>query len=210
MSQLSYLHSVQTPPPHAPLEPEPLDRDLATLVAANLSRLRALRRLSLDALGRKAGVSRAMLAQIESGRSVPTIRILQRIATALQVSVPAFLRDLSTAGIQEIRAASTPRLISASGKLSIRALYPQQRQLRSDLHEVRLAAGASETLATLLPGTAKNVVLVQGQLEVTVAGQASLLGQGDALFFDADQAHNYRNPGAVEVLAYVVTHHPEA
>jgi DNA-binding Lrp family transcriptional regulator len=32
--------------------------------------------LSLDALARQCGVSRAMLAQIESGRSVPSIKVL--------------------------------------------------------------------------------------------------------------------------------------
>ena len=41
-------------------------------VAHNLLRLRGKRNLSLDALARISGVSRAMLAQIESGRSVPS------------------------------------------------------------------------------------------------------------------------------------------
>ena len=45
-------------------------------VASNLLRLRAKRNLSLDGLARLCGVSRTMLAQIESGRSVPSIKVL--------------------------------------------------------------------------------------------------------------------------------------
>jgi DNA-binding XRE family transcriptional regulator len=48
-------------------------------VGVNLARLRAERQLSLDALARASGVSRAMLAQIESARSVPSIKVLCRL-----------------------------------------------------------------------------------------------------------------------------------
>src|SRR5471030_1385669 len=71
---------------------------LEYLVGVNLARLRAERQLSLDALARASGVSRAMLAQIESGRSVPSIKVLHKIASALKVSVAAFLRRHATNG----------------------------------------------------------------------------------------------------------------
>ena len=51
---------------------------LEQVVGVNLARLRAERQLSLDALARLSGVSRAMLAQIESARSVPSIRCSAR------------------------------------------------------------------------------------------------------------------------------------
>ena len=57
-------------------------------VASNLLRLRAKRNLSLDGLARLCGVSRTMLAQIESGRSVPSIKVLCKIAQGvLEISV---------------------------------------------------------------------------------------------------------------------------
>ena len=55
----------------------PDDDGIGQRVANNLQRLRAKRQLSLDALARASGVSRAMLSQIESGRSVPPIRVLR-------------------------------------------------------------------------------------------------------------------------------------
>lgn len=68
-------------------EPDPIGQR----VASNLQRLRSKRLLSLDGLARSCGVSRAMLAQIETGRSVPSIKVLCKIAKGLKVSVAAFL-----------------------------------------------------------------------------------------------------------------------
>ncbi|NMM28569.1 MAG: helix-turn-helix domain-containing protein [Glaciimonas sp.] len=213
MSQLSSntnLHAIAQAATFVELQSGDQDSDIAHLVAVNLARLRSLRHLSLDALARISGVSRAMLAQIESGRSVPSIRVLCRIASALQVSVPAFLRDFAMNGMELLPAHASKRLVSANGRFSSRSLLPAQRQQRVEFHEIRLQPGSIECLNSLLPGTFRNLVVSQGMLEVRANEQTQLLGPGDAIFFDADQAHSYRNPGDTEGLAYVVTHHPEA
>ncbi|MGZ3158766.1 MAG: helix-turn-helix domain-containing protein [Burkholderiaceae bacterium] len=189
---------------------EDLDNDIEHLVAANLARLRSLRHLSLDALARLSGVSRAMLAQVESGRSVPSIRVLHRVASALQVSVSAFLRDFAVDGMELLPAHASQRLVNADGSVASRSLFPAQRQLRAEFHEIRMQPASVEHLHPLLPGTCKNLVVSHGTLEIRANDQIQLLGPDDAIFFDADQSHSYRNPGNTEVLAYAVTHHPEA
>jgi transcriptional regulator with XRE-family HTH domain len=183
--------------------------DIENIVASNLSRLRALQHLSLDALARKSGVSRAMLAQIESSRSVPTIRVLQRVATALQVSVAAFLRNFAPQGIAVLPLHESPRLVSGNGHFSSRSLHPGGER-RFEFHELKLDAIATEHLNTALPGTQKNLVVTHGTLEIQINEQRQLLGTGDAIFFDADQSHSYRNPANAAAVAYVVTQYPEA
>jgi len=213
MSQLvaiHHLHAADQAAALAELAPDNLDNDIEHLVAANLARLRSLRHLSLDALARLSGVSRAMLAQIESGRSVPSIRVLHRIASALQVSVPAFLRDFAMNGVELLPAHTSKRLVSANGSFASRSLFPAQRLQRAEFHEIRLQPRAIEYLNARVPGTYKNLVLSQGTLEIRANEQTHFLGPGDAIFFDADQSHSYHNPRDTEALAYVVTHHPEA
>src|SRR6218665_3503529 len=51
----------------------------------NLRRLRTRRGYSLDRLAKVSGVSRAMLGQIETGKSSPTLNVLAKIAAALEV-----------------------------------------------------------------------------------------------------------------------------
>ena len=100
---MNYLHTV----PDLPELPPPAkdcntgdDDAIGQCVALNLQRLRSKRYLSLDALARASGVSRAMLAQIESGRSVPSIKVLCKIAKGLKVSVAAFLENRAFEGVE--------------------------------------------------------------------------------------------------------------
>jgi DNA-binding XRE family transcriptional regulator len=59
--------------------------ELPTIVGKNLRRLRTRRGHSLERLAKLSGVSRAMLGQIETGKSTPTISLLWKVATALDV-----------------------------------------------------------------------------------------------------------------------------
>ena len=178
---------------------------LEQLVGVNLARLRAERQLSLDALARASGVSRAMLAQIESARSVPSIKVLCKIASALKVSVAAFLRSHATNGIEHLPAERAVRVVSSNGRFSARALYPQAQPVAAEFHELRVAPLHTEQGVARAPGTTVNLVVSEGALEIGVNEIKQLLATGDAIVFDADQPHTLRNPGNTEARAFSVT-----
>lgn len=178
---------------------------LEHLVGVNLARLRAERQLSLDALARASGVSRAMLAQIESARSVPSIKVLSKIAVALKVSVAAFLRRHAVNGFEHLPANRARRVVSADGGYAERALYPEGDPVGTEFHELRIAPLHTEHGTRRLPGTLVNLVVSVGTLELSVHDQRQLLATGDAIVFDADQPHSLRNPGDTEARAFRVT-----
>jgi transcriptional regulator with XRE-family HTH domain len=188
----------------SPRSAEPFDA-LEHLVGVNLARLRAERQLSLDALARASGVSRAMLAQIESARSVPSIKVLCKVAAALKVSVAAFLRRHATNGFEHLPAERSSRVVSANGRYSSRPLYPDTEPTAAEFHELRIAPLHTETGLRRAPGTTVNLVVSEGTLEVSVHDQRQLLATGDAIVFDADQPHSLRNPGDTEARAFRVT-----
>src|ERR1700744_6594112 len=103
-------------------------------VGVNLARLRAERQLSLDALARASGVSRAMLAQIESARSVPAIKVLCKVASALKVSVAAFLVRHATNCVEHWPAERASRLVSSNGRYSARPLDPDAEKHAAEFH----------------------------------------------------------------------------
>jgi transcriptional regulator with XRE-family HTH domain len=183
---------------------EPFD-SLERLVGINLARLRAERQLSLDALARVSGVSRAMLAQIESSRSVPSIKVLCKVAAALKVSVAAFLRRHATNGFEHLPADLSKRTVSANGCFSARPLFPDDEPTAAEFHELRIAALHTEPGTIRPPGTKVNLVVSDGTLEVSVHDRRQLLATGDAIVFDADQPHSLRNPGDTEARAFRVT-----
>ena len=56
-----------------------------------LQRLRMARKLSRSALAKEAGITGTYVAKLERGGSDPTIGVLKRLATALDVPVTALL-----------------------------------------------------------------------------------------------------------------------
>jgi len=185
-----------------------VETDISAAVADNLARRRAERGLSLAKLAEASGVSRAMLNQIERGRSVPTIGVLWKIATALEVPFSALLEGPAEAATVVLRAERAWTLQAQGGAFASRALFPLDAPAapaaRVEMYELRLAAGVEERADPHAQGTLENLVVNTGCVEVEVDGVAHRLEAGDAIRFRADVPHAYRNPGAAEALAYLV------
>ncbi|MCU1725266.1 MULTISPECIES: helix-turn-helix domain-containing protein [unclassified Pseudomonas] len=204
-----FLVTSDEPPLTLPEVPGQDDDGVGLRVARNLQRLRSKRQLSLDALARASGVSRAMLAQIESGRSVPSIRVLCKIAHGLKVSVAAFLEQRECEGVTLLPARDSKRLVSASGAFVSRALFPYDAAHQTEFYELRISPLGEEHSDGHGPGVRENLVVAQGALEISVNEERFLLSTGDSIVFYADQPHRYRNPVDSEAVAYLVVTHPE-
>ena len=182
----------------------PADANLGAIVGQNIRRLRGRRGLSLDALARASGVSRAMLGQIETGRSVPTINVVWKIASAFDVPFATLIASQGSDQVRVFPAANARALPSASGEFSSRALFPFDGEQRAEFYELRLKAGATEDAEAHAPGTMENLVVAKGRLDIDIGGQRKSLGQGDAILFQADKPHAYINPDDQDMIAYLV------
>jgi len=180
------------------------DKNLGPIVGANLRRLRGHRGLSLDNLAKISGVSRAMLSQIEVGRSVPSINVVFKVARAFGVPFSALLGTLSAGRAYVMPASTAKTLRSASGEFSTRVLFPFSSERKTEFYELRLVAGGVEHADAHAPGTMENLIVVRGELEVTTSSGQYVLPAGDALFFQADEPHKYRNLAHEEALIYLV------
>ncbi len=184
------------------------DRELTDRVASRLHQLRNSRQLTLEQLARSSGVSRAMLWQVEQGRSAPSIKVLSRVADALDVPVTAFLEPHGGNTAIVLRQTEAKRLSSGDGLCVSRALFPFSGAHDVEFYEVHLAAGAIESADPHPPGTHENLVVAQGCVEIEVGELGHALGTGDALYFSADVRHVYRNVGQDAALLYLVVSHP--
>jgi transcriptional regulator with XRE-family HTH domain len=178
--------------------------DLTPIVGANLRRLRVKRGLSLERMAKASGVSRAMLGQIELGRSTPTINVVWKIARALDVSFSTLITERAAS-----RAALVPRdrckvLTSRDGSFTSRALFPFDQPRNVEFYELTLAPNAVEEADPHPTGTTENLVVQSGELLLTVGKERHQLGSGDAILFQADAPHSYRNPSGQELRMYLV------
>ena len=205
----------------------PLDPSAALLsvIAANLKRLRTRQGHSLERLANLAGVSRAMLSQIETGKSVPTISLLLKVANALGVPIANLLVTPASRATAVLPRARAKILTSSAGRFSSRALFPLvsaavgrvvapesllDANRRAEFYEVRLSGQHRELIEPRAVGARENLVVVQGRLELTVGGeQPIVLPAGDAAAFHADVPRSFRNLDGEDTIVHVVVTYVE-
>lgn len=113
--------------------------ELPTIVGNNLRRLRRRQGHSLERLAQLSGVSRAMLGQIETGKSVPTISLLWKVANALAVPFAHLLTAPDNHGTVVLRREQAKLLSSNDSRFVSRALFPFEADRRVEFYKLRLA-----------------------------------------------------------------------
>jgi len=63
--------------------------NLKDLVAQNIKKYRKIRGFSQEVLAEKAGTSTTHIGMVETGKKFPSVRMLEKIAQALDVDTPA-------------------------------------------------------------------------------------------------------------------------
>lgn len=191
--------------------PGDVPADLPAIVGKNLRRLRTRRGHSLERLAKLSGVSRAMLGQIETGKSTPTISLLWKVATALDVPFANLLGVRATHGSVVLKRDEAKLLSSSDGRFTSRALFPFDHERRVEFYELRLAPNHCENAEAHAPGTRENLIVAKGAVEInTSSDRSTTLAEGDAMVFEADVQHSYRNLGSTEAVLYLVMTYVEA
>lgn len=172
-----------------------IDAPLALRLGGRIRERRtALGQTLVQAAG-QAGISVSHLSAVETGGNVPSLGILARIATALELTLNELLRDVGgDSAIREERvdaSVSGPRIVSHD-----------DLQLRIAV----VAAEPGEHGDAPLPGGGREmfVHVVRGSFELTVDGEAHVLRAGDSLDADAPGSVAWRCVGrgrAVSVWA---------
>ena len=183
---------------------------LNDIVGQNLRRFRTRRGHSLERLAGLSGVSRGMLSQIELGKSAPTIGVLWKIATALDVPFMTLMTSEAASGTVVMRQQDSKILRSQDGRFSSRALFPFAGGRRTEFYQLVIAAHHEEAAEAHAAGTMEDLVVAEGAIEVFDGTDWFKLEAGDAILFDAGIAHAYRNTGSTAATAYLVMTYAEA
>jgi transcriptional regulator with XRE-family HTH domain len=170
--------------------------ELGRRIANTLKERRRVLGLSLDALARSSGVSRATLSQIETCATNPTLNVLWKVAAGLAIPFSELLGHARDAA-SLMRRSEGDVLHSPDGKFESRPLA-RATAAGVDVYELRLAGHSSHAADAHGKGTRELIVVLTGSLRMTVGTESYVLGIGDSLVFTADQPHVYENPAAPE------------
>jgi XRE family transcriptional regulator, regulator of sulfur utilization len=166
--------------------------EVATRVAREIRAHREARGLSLSATAARAGLSKTILATIESGAGNPSLETLWRIARALDITVGTLLAEDEPVRIRLIPRADGEWLAFESG-IRGRLIHVDGRDRRLEMLEMRLEPGKHHRSAAHAPGTEELVICLSGTLVLGPDGHEQRLGERDALQFAADVTHSYRS-----------------
>ena len=184
--------------------------ELARRVSESLRRFRRERRLSLDDLSARSGVSRAALSQVEGGRTNPTLAVLWKIAVGLEIPFHDLLGPGSNQAVLVLRAGDSPPLRSADGRTESRLLSPGGASGENEVYELKLLPKAVHKSDPHARGTTETLVVLTGALELGAGDATYQLSAGDSVFFRADVPHFYANRSSRETRCLDVIHYSRA
>ena len=171
-------------------------------------RVRELRRgrgLTLEELAERSGVSRAMISKVERGEKNPTLVVAAKLAEGLGVTLSQL------AGMEERREVV---VVPRERRMVMRD--PQtgfERQLLSPsfgekgVEFIRNVIPEGATSGEFPPhrrGVEEYLAVEKGSLRAVIGGEEHSLGEGDALYFEADLPHRFDNAGDGECSYYLV------
>ncbi|WP_225086346.1 XRE family transcriptional regulator [Pectobacterium colocasium] len=182
--------------------------ELTRRIGKTLKILRKDKNWSLTRTSEETGVSKAMLGQIERGESSPTVATLWKIATGMNVAFSTFIEPTLAAEDVTYRSGTGSAFRESEVGMHVVPLFPFDEKLRFDLLVIELAAGASSTSSAHENGVIEHIIVLDGQLEMTIDGQTHSLSAGDALRFAADREHRYYNPTATTARFHDLIHYP--
>ena len=177
--------------------------DLGDRIGRAMRAQRAALGLSLGDISRASGLSKTILARIESGDGNPSVDTLWRLSKALGLPLGALLAEGETPRVRALPARGGDRLQATSG-MDAWLVHSENRALRSELFELKLPKGADQRSGGHLPGTEELIYCVDGRIEAGPFGEEVELGAADAVWFLADVDHHYVGLEESRILCWML------
>lgn len=167
-------------------------------IAHRLRELRDAQGLSLDALAERSQVSRSAISLIERGQSSPTAAVLDRLSSALGVTLASLFEDSAAPAAEPspmARAAEQPEWTDPASGYVRRNLSPAARS-PLQLVEVHFPPGERVAYDTGARDAEihQQVWVIEGTMEMTVGDAHWRLNTGDCLTMRLDRPIVYHNP----------------
>jgi transcriptional regulator with XRE-family HTH domain len=164
---------------------------------------RARRRLSLEALATRAGVSRSMLSEVERGSKVPTVLVLDRIATGLDSSIARLLGEERSARVVVLRRRDQDVAVDPTG-WERRILSPVLPGVEFELMRTVIPGGVDAgAFSPHAAGSREYLAMERGTLRLAIDGAVHVLRAGDSIYYAGDCVHAFANPGKEPCIYYL-------
>ncbi|MBN1553787.1 MAG: helix-turn-helix transcriptional regulator [Phycisphaerae bacterium] len=175
-----------------------------------LKTVRMAKKLTLDRLSDVAGVSKAMLSQIERDKVNPTVAVMLKIAGAMNVSVGELLEEPSPEHIlRVIRESEKGYTYRSDPSCTIRTLTPLTLEKTIEFYRLAFEEGGELISEPHFPGTEEILHVTKGRIRITSGEQIEELHRGDSAYYRADVHHAIQNVGKSQAEGFLIVRYRE-
>lgn len=181
-------------------------------IARRIRTLRDDRQLSLEGLAAASGVSRSMISLVERGESSATAVVLDKLASALGVTLASLFdadgRAPTADSAAIARRADQPEWQDPASGYVRRSVSPPGRP--AQIVEVHFPPGGRVAFDTVGREVRahQQVWLIDGRMEITVGDDSHRLRAGDCLAMRLDRPTMFHNPASKPARYVVVVVEP--
>jgi transcriptional regulator with XRE-family HTH domain len=163
-------------------------------IGAKLATARSERGWSLAQLGQRAGMSTAAVHKIEKSGMTPTIASLMKLAAALGTTVAFFIDEADADREVTVTRRAEREPISTSKPVELHDISGRYGPFNIAGAEAIVPPGADSGPVPMRHVGEELVVVLEGAMAFTVAGQAHHLEAGDSIHFRTHHPHSWSNP----------------
>ncbi|MDO4380035.1 MAG: XRE family transcriptional regulator [Clostridia bacterium] len=177
------------------------------IIALNLKRLRTERNLTLGQLSSISGISKAMLAEIEKGKSNPTINTILKIANGLNVPYTSLMEEIEQTGTL-IRKEEAPMQSEETNHYRIYCYFKTTHTRNFEIFSAELDGKSKNASIGHSPKAQEFIYVMSGELTIEVGSKIFTIKEGDALSFSSSSAHVYSNNREETVKFMIINYYP--
>ncbi len=177
---------------------------LKKIIGRKLKTIRLRNGLTIQDLAVSSKVSPNMISRVERGLTIPSVQILMKLAEVFDKSVNYFVEEVST----------TYEVVLTTNGRRDTTVYDDEHNMHTESYTSGLRdpqftsflctvpkGGSSGQQQMVHPGD-ELIVLLEGQLQISIAGEVYRLEPGDSLSFKSHLPHRWDNvgPGDARVI----------
>lgn len=179
------------------------------MMGLQIRALRKAKRMSLQQLSDKCGLSVGLISQIERGLSSPSVKALRALVEALGVTVGWLFQHEANSGFENggviLRKEQRRRLSFNDGDVT-KELLTTRHDSELELLVVTVIPGGSSGPSSYTHEGDEGGVVLEGELRLWVEGVMYHLREGDSFGFASTRPHRFENPGSeVATVLWAIT-----
>lgn len=174
--------------------------ELIYSIGEKLKALRLQQKLTINDISQRAKVTKSLISQIENGKSLPSLKSLIALTTALGTTV-GYLFSSDMESSEMVVKAAERKVMHTKNGVTLYLLTPSLRNRQVEFLSVVYEKGASSGILHAHRGEEYGIVL-KGRLQVAVQEDTYVLEEGDSIVINSEIPHKISNvyPGTTEVI----------